>query len=362
MGEHRRHAAREHAGQDVRPDHAAVPQHHAGRPHARARTAPATTSRRALLAEDDPSFITDETVTGTVAGTGPSARASGATPTASRTSTRDTDAGAIFGAGYAVAETAALLLNQARDNGIAGADRPAGRARDQPVLGLYAYKPSKAVRREATAQQTQRSRRRAGTRQAAAARHRHLPRRHQRSGTWRTSRPRGRSTAPTSTRSTPIKAQFLGRGRRPGGRQRAVPRRAARQARRQARRPGLRGPARGATTPRRRRRRAARRRTRPTSASASPRASCGSSRARSRLGASSSPAPGARPRAVAAPRAAGVQHPDRLGQALGDGQAAVRRRPADRLQLPRPDDGDAALRPAINVARRHVARRSRATC
>src|SRR5262245_29601932 len=69
-----------------------------------------------LLTPDDPSLITDETITAK----GLSARirrdAYGVPHVFS-----DTDDGVIFGAGYALATDRSLLLDQARNNGIAGA-------------------------------------------------------------------------------------------------------------------------------------------------------------------------------------------------------------------------------------------------
>ena len=58
----------------------------------------------------------------------PSARASSATPTASRTSTATPIRASIFAAGYVDATDRSLLLDQARSNGVAGADRHPGRA------------------------------------------------------------------------------------------------------------------------------------------------------------------------------------------------------------------------------------------
>jgi acyl-homoserine lactone acylase PvdQ len=108
----------------------------------------------ALITADDPSLITDDTVTGTSPTAGPvSARirrdAYGVPHIYS-----DTDAGAIFGAGYVVAIDQSLLLNQARYNGVAGLIDIPGAPAIKLVLGLYNYTPSKAVVDEATAQQT----------------------------------------------------------------------------------------------------------------------------------------------------------------------------------------------------------------
>src|ERR671916_707615 len=78
----------------------------------------------ALRPVDDPSFLTDETVTATAGGRTLTARirrdAYGVPHVYS-----DTDDGVIFGAGYALAADRNLLLDQARNNGMAGAIGPA---------------------------------------------------------------------------------------------------------------------------------------------------------------------------------------------------------------------------------------------
>jgi acyl-homoserine lactone acylase PvdQ len=106
-----------------------------------------------LLAPDDPSLITDQTVTGTVRGAALSARirrdAYGVPQIYS-----DTDDGVIFGAGYVVAEDRNLLIDQTRDNGMAAAiDMPGVSAIDL-ARGLFTYEPSDAVRRQVRRQQT----------------------------------------------------------------------------------------------------------------------------------------------------------------------------------------------------------------
>ena len=64
-----------------------------------------------------------------------------------------TDDGVIFGAGYVTAEDRSLLLDQARDNGIAGAiDLPGAPAIDL-ILGLYQYTPTAKVRNQVIKQQ-----------------------------------------------------------------------------------------------------------------------------------------------------------------------------------------------------------------
>jgi len=108
----------------------------------------------ALLAEDDPSLITSQTVSGT-------------SPSAGAVSARikrdaygvphiyaDTDAGATFGAGYAVATDQALLIGYARTNGIAALLDVPGVPAINLVLGLYDYQPSASVLKAVTDQQT----------------------------------------------------------------------------------------------------------------------------------------------------------------------------------------------------------------
>ena len=108
----------------------------------------------ALLPENDPSFVTSETVGGTSPSAGPvSARIKrdryGVPHIYS-----DTDPGAIFGAGYAVATDQSLLLNQARYNGVAGLIDMPGVPAINLVLGLYNYKPTASVLKQATDLQT----------------------------------------------------------------------------------------------------------------------------------------------------------------------------------------------------------------
>ena len=182
----------------------------------------------ALLAETDPSFVLSETVSGT-------------SPSAGAVSARikrdvygiphiysDTDAGAIFGAGYAVATDQSLLLNQARNNGFAGLIDMPGVPAINLVLGLFDYKPSEQVVDEATKLQNQVDRGEGRAGQATAQRHRHLRGGHQRAaaGEWvdgPQGHPLGHLFAERHQGPVP------GRGRRRGGRQRAVPRRAAPQ-------------------------------------------------------------------------------------------------------------------------------------
>ncbi|WP_445148370.1 penicillin acylase family protein [Baekduia sp. Peel2402] len=108
----------------------------------------------ALLPESSASFVTSENV----GGTSPSA---GAVSARIKRDTygvphiySDTDAGAIFGAGYAVATDQSLLLNQARYNGVAGLIDMPGVPAINLVLGLYDYKPSAKVSAAAEKLQT----------------------------------------------------------------------------------------------------------------------------------------------------------------------------------------------------------------
>ena len=194
-----------------------------------------------LLAADDPSLITDETIT----------------PRADAVSARirrdaygvphvysDTDDGVIFGAGYVIAEDRSLLLDQARDNGIAGAiDMPgvAGdRARARPLrLQADARACAREVTRAAGRARCRRPARTAGrccatsTPTSSAST----------SGTPRTGPTRGPFDRGDIYALNAIKAQFLGEGGGAGGPERAVPRRRARPLRRARGDRGLRGPA-----------------------------------------------------------------------------------------------------------------------
>jgi acyl-homoserine lactone acylase PvdQ len=105
-----------------------------------------------LLTPDDPSLITDETVTAQVGARALTARirrdAYGVPHIFSAT-----DDGVIFGAGYVVAADRSLLLDQARNNGLAGAIDLPGAPAIQLVLGLYDYQPTARIRAEVTRQQ-----------------------------------------------------------------------------------------------------------------------------------------------------------------------------------------------------------------
>jgi acyl-homoserine lactone acylase PvdQ len=107
-----------------------------------------------LLSENDPSYVTSETVSGTAPGAGAVSARVKRDPYGVPHIFSDTDAGATFAAGYVVAIDQALLLNQARTNGVAGLIDLPGVPAIQLVLGLYDYKPSARVLAEATAEQT----------------------------------------------------------------------------------------------------------------------------------------------------------------------------------------------------------------
>ncbi|HEV7751119.1 MAG TPA: penicillin acylase family protein [Baekduia sp.] len=107
----------------------------------------------ALLAEDDPSFVSSQTLSGTSPSAGPVSATIKRDPYGVPHIYSATDAGAIFGAGYAVATDQSLLLNQARYNGIAGLIDLPGVPAINLVLGLYSYKPTAKVVAAATALQ-----------------------------------------------------------------------------------------------------------------------------------------------------------------------------------------------------------------
>jgi acyl-homoserine lactone acylase PvdQ len=102
-----------------------------------------------LLAPDDPSLITDETIS-----------ANGLTARIRRDAYgvpqvySDTDDGVIFGAGYVVAADRNLLIEQTRDNGIAAAIEIPGVSAISLARGLYTYTPTAAVRAEVGRRQT----------------------------------------------------------------------------------------------------------------------------------------------------------------------------------------------------------------
>jgi acyl-homoserine lactone acylase PvdQ len=107
-----------------------------------------------MLPADDPSLITDQTITAGNLSARIRRDAYGVPHIYS-----STDAGVIFGSGYALAQDRNLLLDQARDNGMAAAVEMPGVSAIELVLGLYDYEPSARVRREVIRQQTRALRR-----------------------------------------------------------------------------------------------------------------------------------------------------------------------------------------------------------
>ena len=285
-------------------------------------------------------MLTDQTITATARGTTVTARIRrdryGVPHIYS-----DSDDGVIFGAGYVTAQDRSLLLDQARDNGLAGAIDIPGAPAIELILGLYSYKPTAKVRNQVIKQQDK-SLEQAGSKGRQVLRdidtylvgHQQVVRRE----------PAGRAAVRPRRHLRAQRGQ--GAVPRPGRRrrdpQRAVPRHGARRVRQKAGTASTRTCA-CATTPRRRRRRAARRRRdeRPGEAAEGPRrlekGSFRTSGVRSRA------AP-RRPRRPPGSQHRGVERPARQRGALHDRHADHGRRPADRLQLPRPDAGDGPLR------------------
>ena len=190
-----------------------------------------------LLAPDDPSLITDETVTAGALTARIRRDAYGVPHIYSAA-----DDGVIFGAGYATAADRSLLLDQARNNGIAGAIDVPGATAITLVLGLFDYQPTAAIRRQVTRQQNRALVAAGPDGRQGAARHRHLPAGHQplvRAEPARRQAVRARRHLRAQRDQGPVPR----RGRRHRGRERAVPRRRARPAGQAARHAGLRGPA-----------------------------------------------------------------------------------------------------------------------
>ena len=107
-----------------------------------------------MLAADDPSLITDETITSGDRSARIRRDAYGVPHIYS-----PTDDGVIFGAGYVLAQDRSLLLDQVRDNGMAAAIDMPGPSAIELVLGLYDYEPTTRVRRQVIRQQTRALRR-----------------------------------------------------------------------------------------------------------------------------------------------------------------------------------------------------------
>ena len=105
-----------------------------------------------LLSVDDPSLITDQTITAPARGRTLTARirrdAYGVPHVFS-----DTDAGVILGAGYVMAEDRNLLFDLARGNGFAAAIDMPGVSAIALLRGLYSYEPSDRIRAQVARQQ-----------------------------------------------------------------------------------------------------------------------------------------------------------------------------------------------------------------
>ena len=312
---------------------------------------PATSSPRSCSRPDDPSLITDETVT---------ARSRGRTLTARIRRDAygvphvysDTDDGVMFGAGYVARR------------GPQPADRPGARQRRSPprstspacaaielVRGLYTYKPTAKVRAEVTRQQDAalQGRRRRGRARCCTT---STPTsRASTSGTAATAPTRDPSTAATSTRSTRSRPSTSARAaaRRSATRCCSTPR-ATSSAPGAA--PGLHGPARtqrpgdaddgGVRAPWQ---------TKVPVAGARGLVRLEQGTFKSRRAEAARPGRGRR--AAARREASNVLLV--AGEPLGDRHAALRGRPADRLQLPRPDARDGPLRAAHPRPRRDLA-------
>ena len=293
-----------------------------------------------LLAADDPSLITDDTVTAQAGARTLTARirrdAYGVPHVYS-----DTDDGVIFGAGYVMAEDRNLLLDLARGNGFAAAIDVPGVSALQLLLGLYTYQPSASVRAEVT------RRNEAALKAAGSAGRKVLAD----IDTYLVGINRwyaqNRPSAARFGRAevfavNAFKAQFLGQG---GGqevenalfldeaRDRFGARRGASvyEDLRQRNDPGT-----STTTSRRA----------PYQTAVSVRRPKGVVRLeRGSFKSAGIKLPGASPTAAATPAATeGIQRPARQRAPLGDRHADLRGRPAARLQLPRPDVGDRPLR------------------
>lgn len=108
----------------------------------------------ALVSADDPSLITSQTVSGTSPTAGPVSATIKRDAYGVPHIFSDTDAGAIFAAGYVEAVDQGLLIGFARYNGIAALVDMPGASAIQLVLGLYDFKPNAKVAQQATDLQT----------------------------------------------------------------------------------------------------------------------------------------------------------------------------------------------------------------
>lgn len=116
-----------------------------------------------LRSIDDPIYVSSQDVSGTSPSAGPVKATIKRDPYGIPYVFSDSDAGAVFGAGFVAATDQALLLNQARYNGVAGLIDMPGVPAINLILGLYDYQPSAKVVKQAERQQT-RSIRRQGAR------------------------------------------------------------------------------------------------------------------------------------------------------------------------------------------------------
>ena len=357
LGRSSRHAAGRYAGADVRPPHAALPRRHRRAAHPERR-------RHRLLQvlgaprPERPLAHHDRHRRGTGAGAGAvSARIKRDAYGVPHIYT-DTDAGVIFGAGYVIAEDRSLLLDQARANGVAALiDMPGVPGHPARARPLQLQADQAGPRRGRPRSRRSRSRRRAPQGSSSSTTS---------TSTSRASTPGTRENEPADgavhahrhLRAQRDQGAVPGPGRRPGGRQRRSASTALRHklgAKRGTR------PTRtcaGATTRRRdhddaklpvpdqRQRREAARHRALVNGSFTLRGADAARRERPRAGGHGRPS--ARPRQLASNILIAS------GKRSHDGLAALRRRPADRLQLPRPDAGDGPPRARHPRARRHV--------
>ena len=308
-----------------------------------------------LLSPDDPSLITDQTITAQVRGTTVTARirrdAYGVPHIYS-----DSDDGVIVGAGYVTAEDRSLLLDQARDNGLAGALDIPGAPAIELVLGLYYVQADREGPQDASP----------ASRSARCARPGADGRRVLRDidtylvgiNQWYdANRPDTRQFDRTDIFAlNAIKAQFLGEG---GGDE--IPNALFLDTARDdlGNKAGTRvyqdlrmrnDPETSTTT----------QRPAPHQTNVPVKQPKGLVRLEKgsfrhvRRDAAGRRRVGRRGRRRGAPAQGGVQRPARRRGALRDRHADHGRRPADRLQLPRPDDGDGALRADAAGARRDL--------
>jgi acyl-homoserine lactone acylase PvdQ len=107
-----------------------------------------------LLPEDDPSFVLSQTVSGISPSAGPVSARIKRDPYGVPHIYSDTDAGVIFGDGYAEASDQSVLLGLARDNGVAALLGIPGVPAIDLILNRYSFTPSAKVVRQMTRLQT----------------------------------------------------------------------------------------------------------------------------------------------------------------------------------------------------------------